>query len=125
MATAISSPKITNLSWGQIEVEGIEAKFKDVKIFPGGAREWDWNETGTRHEPGVQPADVQELLDKGVKVIVLGNGVYERLRVCPDTLHLLESKKIDVNVMQTEKAVSLYNQLCEKQLVGGLFHSTC
>jgi hypothetical protein len=55
-------PRITHLSWGRIEVEGGRT-FKDAKLWPGGVREWDWNETGTRHRPGVQPADVEELLD--------------------------------------------------------------
>jgi hypothetical protein len=38
------SPRISLLSWGRIEVEG-HPPFKDAKIFPGGAREWDWRET--------------------------------------------------------------------------------
>src|SRR5690606_40772234 len=49
------SPRISRLSWGQIEVAGHGA-FKDAKLYPGGAREWDWSETGTRHVPGIQPA---------------------------------------------------------------------
>jgi len=54
------SPKITHLSWGHLEVEGQDAPFKDAKLFPGGARGWGWNETGTDHEPDIQPADVEE-----------------------------------------------------------------
>jgi hypothetical protein len=49
-----------------MEVEG-HPPFKDAKVFPGGAREWDWRETGTRHVPGIQPADVQELIEHGAK----------------------------------------------------------
>lgn len=64
------SPRITMLAWGRIEVNGVGA-FRDAKVFPGGAREWDWNETGTTHEPGIQPADVAELLDHGPTTIVL------------------------------------------------------
>ena len=37
------SPFITNLRWGQIEVEG--QGYKDAKLFPGGSREWDWRKT--------------------------------------------------------------------------------
>ena len=47
---------ILHLSWGHVEVEGYPT-FKDTKVFPGGAREWDWRETGTGHVPGIQPAD--------------------------------------------------------------------
>ena len=120
-----SSPHITRFSWGQIEIEGLDKAFKDAKIYPGGAREWDWNETGTHHEPGIQPTDVQELLEKGANVVVLSKGVYERLQVCPETLQLLNNNKVIFHVLQTEKAVTLYNQLCGNKSVGGLFHSTC
>ena len=78
------SPRISHLSWGRIEVEG-HLPFGDAKIFPGGAREWDWRETGTRHVPGIQPADVQELIEHGARTVVLSKGAWERLQVCPET----------------------------------------
>jgi len=68
---------------------------------------------------------VQELLDNGAEVVILSEGILKYLRVCPETLQLLEQKGITTHVLQTEKAVSLYNRLCEKERVGGLFHSTC
>ena len=49
---------------------------KDAKLYPGGARAWDWRETGTRHDPGIQPTDVAELLDHGAEVVVLSTGVF-------------------------------------------------
>lgn len=119
------SPRITHLSWGHIEVESHDTAFKDAKLYPGGAREWDWRETGTQHEPGIQPADVEELLQHGAKIVVLSKGVYERLQVCPDTLQMLKDRNIPVYVHQTEEAVRVYNELQEIELVGGLFHSTC
>jgi hypothetical protein len=118
------SPRISRVAWGRLEVEGRGA-FKDVKLYAGGAREWDWRETGTRHVPGIQPADVKELLDHGAEVVVLSKGVLERLQVCPETLDLLKHKGIPAHVLPTEDAVRLYNQLAGKQKVGGLFHSTC
>ena len=79
----ITSPLVTGVSWGRLETE--DASFKDAKLFPGGAREWDWNETGTSHEPGVGPADVEELLDRGATALVIGTGFYGRLRVRSET----------------------------------------
>ena len=55
------SPRIVRISWGHMEVEGLTPG-KDFKLYPGGGRAWDWNETNTRHTPGIQPADVQELI---------------------------------------------------------------
>jgi hypothetical protein len=68
------SPQIRHVSWGRLEVEGKAKPYKDAKLFPGGSREWNWRETSTEHVPGVQPADVQELLDHGAKVVVLSRG---------------------------------------------------
>jgi len=118
------SPRITHLAWGRIEVEDGRI-FKDAKLWPGGVREWDWNETGTRHRPGIQPADVQELLQHGAEVVVLSKGVLQALQVCPQTLELLKRKGIPAHVLQTEETVRLYNQLAETRRVAGLFHSTC
>ena len=120
----LDSPRISRLSWGHIEVEG-HPPFKDVKIFPGGAREWDWRETGTRHVPGIQPADVRELIEHRARVVVLSKGMWERLQVCPETLEVLAKSDIQVEVLQTEDAVERFNELRENMAVGGLFHSTC
>ncbi len=124
MEQQVCSPRITHLSWGRMEVDDARS-FKDAKLFPGGAREWDWRETGTAHVPGIQPADVEELLEHGAAVVVLSKGILERLQVCPETLRMLKERGIPVHVLQTEKAVRFYNELREKERVGGLFHSTC
>jgi hypothetical protein len=123
MNEAMYSPRITQLSWGHLEVE--DGSFKDAKLFPGGSREWDWNETGTDHVVGIQPADVEELLEHGASVVVLSRGFYERLPICQQTLQMLEVKNISVHVEQTEEAVWLYNELRETERVGALIHSTC
>lgn len=98
---------------------------KDVKLYPGGGRKWDWAETGTRHSPGIQPADVTELLAHGATTVVLSQGMYQRLRVDPRTLDFLEQRSVTVHVARTPEAVKIYNELVDKVPVGGLFHSTC
>jgi hypothetical protein len=117
------SPRVTELAWGRLEVEG--STFKDAKLFPGGARAWDWNETGTRHEPGIQPADVEELLERGTTAVVLSKGFYGRLGVTPEALRMLEDRGVAAHVRQTEEAIEFYNELRETQKVGALIHSTC
>jgi len=118
------SPRITHISWGRMEVEGVGAG-RDFKLYPGGGRAWDWAETGTHHVPGIQPADVAELLAKGSKVIVLTRGMRLVLQTCPETLALLRERDIPVHVAETRAAVELYNRLAETEPVGGLSHSTC
>jgi hypothetical protein len=119
------SPRIVQIAWGRMEIEGQERAIKDAKLYPGGVREWDWNETGTRHNPGIQPADVQELLDHGAKVVVFGKGFNQRLQVKPETLQMLEDQGIPAHELGTEQAVEFYNELREHSAVGALIHSTC
>ena len=81
--------------------------------------------TGTHHVPGIQPADVQELIEHGSEIVVLSKGIWERLKVCPKTLEVLAKNGIKVEILQTEAAVRRFNELRESKPVGGLFHSTC
>lgn len=118
------SPLITHISWGQLVVDG-KRHYRDAKLFPGGSREWDWNESGTSHATGIQSEDVEELLNHGATVIVLSTGMNERLFAAPETINVLKSRGVSVHVLPTEQAVLVYNELREKNKVGGLFHTTC
>lgn len=124
MENELKSPRITEYSWGRIVVDG-RSSYKDVKLFPGGSRNWDWQETGTNHAPGIQPSDVRELIDHGAKVVILSKGVHNALRVRPETIQMLKRKGITVHVDQTDAAIRRYNQLRKNEAVGGLFHTTC
>jgi len=119
------SPRIKHVSWGQLEVEGRAEPYKDAKLFPGGSREWNWRDTGMAHRPGIQIADVQELLDHGAKIIVLSRGMAECLQVPRETLDFLKTAGVTVHVLPTKEAAALYNKLAESEAVGGLFHTTC
>ena len=118
------SPRIVAVSWGRLEVEGLGV-VKDLKVWPGGGREWDWSETGTRHSPGVQPADAEELLTHGATVVVLSRGMDEQLGVPDATVAALAARGVEVHVAETREAIDLYNSLIGSAAVGGLFHSTC
>ena len=119
------SPRIAVLSWGRMEVDGI-GHGKDFKLWPGGGREWDWRETNTHHKPGIQPADVEELLDQGSRTIILSRGMLLRLCTCPETVSLLEYRDVDLCIEETAAAAEIYNNLAARgEAVGGLFHSTC
>lgn len=122
---ALSSPLITDLAWGWMRVDGI-GDGRDFKLWPGGGRPWDWDETDTHHVPGIQPADVEELLAHGCTVVVLSRGMERRLELAPETRAYLRERGITLVVDETREAVARYNRLAESgALVGGLFHSTC
>ena len=119
------SPIIAHIEWGKLEVAGF-APFKDAKLFPGGASPWDWNQTGTRHSPGIQSADLEELLLAKPTHIILSRGMQLVLQTKPETLAFLQSEGLHVEQLETTLAVKKYNLLSEAGVkVAGLFHSTC
>jgi hypothetical protein len=122
---AQKSPIVGDNGWGEIEVREL-GRFRDVKLWPGGGREWDWEETGTRHDPGIQPGDIEELLTAHPDVVVLTRGREFRLRTCEDTIQLLRSNAIPVVHEETSVAIAEYNRLAQSgRRVAALIHTTC
>ena len=125
MQSSNRSPRIAQVSWGQLQVEG-KSEPQRCKAFPRcGSREWNWRETQNEPRPGIQIADVQQLLDHGAQVVVLSRGMAECLHVPHETLDFLKERQIAVHVLPTQHAVALYNKLARTEAVGGLFHTTC
>lgn len=111
-----ASPPIDHDEWGRIDVAG--STYKDVKLWPGGARAWDWRESGTSHD-GVVAQDVDEIRELGANVIIVSTGRQGRLRVP-------ESISDAVEVLGTEEAIERYNELAARgEAVGALIHTTC
>ncbi len=118
------SPAITDDGWGRIVVEG--RTFKDAKLWPGGAREWDWTETGTAHDTGVRPDDVRELLDHGATHLVISVGRQRRLTIDARTTDLLDARDVAYDVLPTAEAIARYERLRAAGVaVGALVHTTC
>ncbi|PSO45883.1 MAG: hypothetical protein BRC25_00665 [Parcubacteria group bacterium SW_6_46_9] len=123
-STTPQSPEVTNLLWGSVQTT--EGEFKDAKLWPGGARGWDWKETGTSHQPGIQLADIQELLDNGAEIVVLSTGQNQQLQVKDGVVDHLKQRGIGVYVQETNQAVETYNKFARSgKPVGALIHSTC
>ncbi|HET7693399.1 MAG TPA: Mth938-like domain-containing protein [Gemmatimonadota bacterium] len=119
-------PRVVALEWGVLEVEDRPEPYKDAKLWPGGSREWDWNETGTRHVPGVQLADVEEILAHGARSVVIGRGMHGRLEVPAETRDALADRGVALHAAPTPAAVETYHRLREEAPeVGALIHTTC
>jgi hypothetical protein len=119
-----TSPLVRELDWGRVDTEA--GAFRDAKLWPGGGRGWDWNETGTAHVPGIQPADVAEMLDHGATRVVLSQGHQRRLQVTEAALAAVAERGAHAEVLPTGEAVARYNELAAAgEPVGALLHSTC
>ncbi len=101
----LRSPSINHISWGHMEVDNVGVG-KDFKLWPGGGRVWDWRETDTHHIPGIQPTDVEELLDNGCQTIVLSRGMLLMLHTRRETLDLLDERNIPVHIAETKAAAT-------------------
>ncbi|MFW6096573.1 MAG: Mth938-like domain-containing protein [Chloroflexota bacterium] len=119
---------ISHISWGRIEVsvDGQTLSFKDCKIWPGGAIEWDWTLTGTHHRPGIQVADLEDVLAHDPDVIILSRGMQRRLQTMSQVEEHLSQRNIPYHIKETNRAAELFNALAQEgKRPGGLFHSTC
>ncbi len=132
-AVVASGPLITSIAWGKIcvqETSGFNKVYdattsKDCKLSPKGSKPWDWSLTNMHHSPGIQPTDVKELLDDA-DIFILSRGMDLVLQVPPATVTYLESNGKVVHVLQSQEAVTLYNDLVKKgERVAALIHSTC
>jgi len=122
--------RVTQCTWGQLTVsvpgEEVPRSFRDCKIWHDKACEWDWKATGTRHRPGIQMADLEEMLQAGVETVVLSRGVDSVLQTMPETLEELRVLGVTVIQVRTPEAVQRYNSLAASGAsVGALLHSTC
>lgn len=132
LVIAEASPPVQADGWGFVEVQDrfVEVqdlgRLRDAKMWPGGGRAWDWTETGTHHHPGIQPADIADLLDHGADVVILSRGRELRLETAPETLSLLAARNVEVVRVETGAAIREYNRLAAAgRRVGALLHTTC
>ncbi len=120
---------VRSIEWGVVTVSGHDDAahvFKDAVLWPSGAREWDWRESGTRHKPGIHPKAVEELIDRGCAIVVLSRGMDLVLETMPETFERLKFAGVRYEWLQSKQAVQRYNALVsDGERVGMLLHSTC
>ncbi|MFP3913884.1 MAG: MTH938/NDUFAF3 family protein [Actinomycetota bacterium] len=112
------------MEWGSIETE--VGRFRDAKLWPGGGRGWDWRETGTRHDPGILAADVEELIGHGAHKVILGCGQRGRLGVAEEAEAALRAAGVPWEIYESGEAIERYNRAAARaEPVGALIHTTC
>lgn len=116
------------VDWGIVTVfEGENTIcYKDAMIYPKGHCNWDWRKSDTHHNPGIQISDIQFLVSKGAKVIIISAGMCSRLLLSQETKDWMVNNDLEFYYLETPEAVRKFNQLCsERNDVGCLIHSTC
>lgn len=128
------APVIEYFVRGSVEVklDHLLITYKDVKIWPNNVEPWNWQDCGTRHDPGVTWLAVESMLTH-VDILILSTGMDRALMVPSSLVDKIKTNTlIDVRVVDSSEAVKLYNELIssqseggEKKKIGLLLHSTC
>jgi hypothetical protein len=113
--------KITDYHFGHIEVEGV-AYSSDVIVTADAVRDGWWRKEG--HELAIE--DLDAVVDAQPDVVVIGSGYFGRMKVPESSRAFLQDKGIQVQVLKTGDAVSLFNELQGKYArVVAALHLTC
>lgn len=122
---------IEHFSWAKYIISGVEhaddgtsrqGKGKDIVLIGDKVRRW---KTRKGHVLSVEM--VEEVLGKGIKVLVIGSGVNGALAVPPDVIKYLHDNGIEkVFVEKTPEACRKYNELSRAgENAALLAHGTC
>ena len=110
---------ITHYSFGKITVDG-KNYVRDIAILPDkSVQNWD---VKTHHR--VQSVDIKNIVDDTTKTFIIGTGADEGCAVLDETVDYIKSKGIELHILNTYKAVRLFNKLPKKGL-SACFHINC
>jgi len=115
-----SPPKVQALRFGRIVID--ETVYdRDVIIFPDRVRS-DWCR-GDGHN--LAPEDLVEALEGEPEVIILGRGVFGRMKVSESVRASIMERGIQLLELRTEGACKAYNELRERKRVIAALHLSC
>lgn len=110
--------RIEHYSFGRIRIDG-ESYTSDVIIYPDRVGKW-WRKRG--HQ--VAREDVQEIVEAGAKVLVIGTGSAGCVDVLEETKKHFDSQGIELIVQKTDQACDTYNEMAGEGVIAAL-HLTC
>lgn len=118
-------PPIEAIRFGEIVIAG-QTFTHDVVITPDGRvhkRKKKLSKAlyGTSHILSLDEA--KETLSQDVELLIIGAGLYDRLRLSPEAQAYLEALGCKVKLLPTEEAIKRWNEAQGKVI--GLFHITC
>ncbi len=114
-------PEIEDYSFGRIVING-RAYNSDVKIILDKVVPNWWRKEGHH----LYPEDIQDILDSGVEILVVGTGAYGVMKIDPTVKEACAERGIRLETYKTAEAVKRFNELARAgEKVAGAFHLTC
>lgn len=111
---------IESYSFGEIIIDG-QRFTNDVIIFPNRVMGNWWRDEGH----SLQPQDIDEIVEEGPEVLVVGTGASGLMSVPEETRDYVESKGIELIVEDTESACKTFNDLEDSREAVAALHLTC
>ncbi len=113
-------PEIQALRFGRIVIDDVVYN-RDVIIFPDRVRS-NWRR---RDGHNLALEDLVEVLEGNPETIMLGRGVFGRMKVSEDIRALITERGIELVVLRTEGASKAYNEMRERRRVIAALHLSC
>lgn len=111
---------IDDYQFGKITIAGISYN-KDLIILPSRIIGGWWRKEG--HV--LQMEDLVKVLEAKPQLLVIGQGVYSRMRITPQVERALEAAGIAWVALPTDEACQEYNRRAADQEVAAVLHLTC
>jgi len=113
---------IEKCRFGSMTIEGRRFA-SDLMIFPDGQVKAGWRRASGHR---LCLADIQELVAAQPQVIVVGSGIFGRMKAVQDLEQLLNQQGIRMLMARTKAAALLFNDKRRVHpMVGACFHLTC
>ncbi len=113
---------IEKCTFGKMAIGG-QTYRSDLMIYPDGRVVDAWRRASGHR---LVTEDICALIAARPTLIVIGTGIYGRMRIAKELAGYLERKEIEIVADRTKKAAQLFNEAREsRSQVGACFHLTC
>jgi hypothetical protein len=112
---------IDSYEFGRIVIDGVT--YTSDCLLLGDTVQADW---WREHGHLLVPEDVQPVLACSPAILIIGCGASARMKVDPATLEVLRDKRINVEILDTRRAVDRVNELLREGAdIAAALHLTC
>lgn len=111
---------IEDYAFGRVVVDG-RLYTQDLVVYPDCVQGGWLRKAGHR----LDPHDLEGILEREARTVVVGTGNAGLMRVPPETLEYLESNGFEVIVQRTGEACETYNLLAARRPVIAALHLGC
>jgi len=112
--------RIDSFGFGEISINGRWYR-RDLILFPDHIQS-DWRRTDGHL---LQLEDLETVLVRPVGKIIIGTGVYGRMKVAPRVIRRLQEDKLSFEILTTDRAIESYRKTDSPAGTVCALHLTC